>query len=141
MPAPTKPSWSCPRCRRKFARVKQQHICSSGSRQAVLKKRRPEVVALFEALEAQVRGFGPVEFVPREKYIIIRSKHIFADLVMLADSLRLVVHLPHMVRHPLFRKVMADGRWVSHEAKLRKQDELTQMEPYLRAAWEFAQSY
>jgi hypothetical protein len=138
--APTA-SWTCPKCRRRFARAKQQHICSAGTREKVLKNRRDEVVALFASLEQQTQALGPVEFVARERYIILRSKHIFADVIMLADSLRVVIHLPKMVRHPLFKTISADGRWVSHTAKVRKLAELEQLQPYLRAAWEYAQTY
>jgi len=133
--------WTCPKCRRKFARAQQRHICSAGTRAQVLKNRREEVVALFTALEQEVKSFGPIEFVARERYIILRSKHIFADVVMLADALQLVIHLPHLARHPLFRKIVADRKWVSHTAKVRNLDELAELQPYLRAAWEFAQAH
>jgi hypothetical protein len=133
--------WTCPKCRRKFARKLQRHICSSGTRAEVLKDRREEVVDLFAALEQVARSFGPVEFIARERYIILRGKHIFTDVVILGDALQLVVHLPRLVRHPLFKKVVADRKWVSHTAKVRTQAELEQLQPYLRAAFEYAESY
>jgi predicted transport protein len=138
---PPEPLWTCPKCRRTFARAQQRHICSSGTRAQVLKHRREEVVELFETLEQQVKSFGPVEFVARERYIILRSKHIFSDVIMLADALKVIVHLPRMARHPLFRKIVADRRWVSHTAKVRNSRELEQIQPFLRAAWEYAQTY
>lgn len=107
----------------------------------MLKNRREEVVALFAALELQAKQLGPVEFVARERYFILRSRHIFADVIMLADSLRVVIHLPKMARHPLFKNISADGQWVSHSAKVRKLAELEQLQPFLRAAWEYAQTY
>jgi predicted transport protein len=133
--------WTCPKCRRQFARAQQRHICSAGTRATVMKNRRQEVVELFAALERQVKSIGPVEFIARERYIILRSKHIFADVIILADSLQLVIHLPRMARHPLFKKISADRQWVSHTAKVRKPAELDQMQPFLRAAWEYAQTY
>lgn len=133
--------WTCPKCRRQFARTKQQHICSAGTREKVLKNRREEVVALFAALEHQAKQLGPVEFVARERYIILCSKHIFADVIVLADSLRVVIHLPKLVRHPLFKRIHAERQWVSHTAKVRKLAELEQLQPFLRAAWEYAQTY
>lgn len=141
LPANATPLWTCPKCRRQFARARQQHICSAGTRAKVLKNRREEVVALFEALERQAKALGPVEFVARERYIILRSKHIFADVIMLADSLRVVVHLPVMARHALFKKITADRKWVSHTAKVRNAAELEQLQPFLRAAWDYAQTY
>ncbi len=138
---PANKQWTCPKCRRKFVRAQQQHICSAGTRTEVLKNRREEVVALFEALEQQVKRFGDVEFIARERYISLCSKHIFTDVIMLADCLRVVIHLPKMARHPLFKKIVADRSWVSHTAKVRKQAELEQIAPYLRAAFDYAQTY
>ena len=134
-------AWTCPKCRRRFARAQQRHLCNAGTRDAILGKRPEEVVDLFAALERQVKSIGAVEFIARERYIILRSKHIFTDVIVLADSLRLVIHLPRMARHPLFKKIVADRQWVSHTAKVRKLAELEQLQPFLRAAWEYAQTY
>jgi hypothetical protein len=133
--------WTCPKCRRRFARAQQQHICSAGTREKVLKNRREEVVALFAALERYAESLGPVEFIARERYIILRSNHIFADVIMLGDSLRIVIHLPRMARHPLFKKISAERQWVSHTAKVRSRAELEQLQPFLKGAWEYAQTY
>jgi hypothetical protein len=141
---PSKPqttSWTCPKCRRRLARKQQQHLCSAGTREKVLKNRREELVELFAALERQVKGIGPVEFIARERYIILRSKHIFADVIILADCLRVVIHLPKMARHPLFTKIIVEGPWVSHTAKIRNAADLEQLQPYLHAAWSYAQTY
>lgn len=142
MPSKTDPTpWTCPKCRRQFARPLQRHICSAGTRNEVLKDRREEIVDLFAALEQQVKNIGPVEFIARERYIILRSKHIFSDVILHADSLRIVIHLPRMARHPLFKKISAERQWVSHTAKVRNKAELEQLQPFLRAAWEYAQTY
>jgi predicted transport protein len=133
--------WICPRCRRRFARANQRHTCNAANRAEVLKNKRPETVSLFEALEAQVKSFGPVEFVARERYVILRGKHIFADTIVHADSLRLVIHLPLMARHPLFKRIVADRKWVSHMAKVRSLHELEQLTPFLRAAYDYSLSY
>jgi hypothetical protein len=98
-------------------------------------------VELFAALEQQAKSIGPVEFIARERYIILRSKHIFADVIILADCLRIVIHLPKLVRHPLFRKINAERQWVSHAAKVRNPAELEQLHPFLHAAWAYAQTY
>lgn len=140
-PKPASPVWTCPKCRREFARAHQRHICSAGTRAAVLRNRREEVVELFAALERQLKSIGPVEFIARERYIILRSKHIFADVIILADCLRLVIHLPKLARHPLFRKISAERQWVSHTAKVRNEAELAQLQPFLQAAWAYAQTY
>lgn len=141
MPATATPSWICPKCRRAFARAQQKHICSAGTRAAVLKNRREQVVELFAALEQHVKTFGPVEFIAREKYIILRGRHIFADVMLLADGLLIAIHLPKLARHPLFKKIIAEGKWVAHTAKVRTASELEALQPYLRAAWDHSLTY
>jgi predicted transport protein len=76
--------------------------------------------------------------VTRERYVLFRSDRIFADLVMMSDALRLAIHLPRRREHPLFFKVAADRRHVSHVAKLRRSEELEAMEPFLREAYAFS---
>lgn len=135
---PATSGWTCPRCRRRFTRKSQRHACGTGDRAEVLRNRPPELVRLYEALEKFVKTLGPVELVTRERYVLFRSDRIFADLVMMSDALRLAIHLPRRREHPLFFKVAADRRHVSHVAKLRRSEELEAMEPFLREAYAFS---
>ena len=127
--------WSCPRCHRRFTRKNQRHACGTGDRAAVLRNRPPEVVRLYVALERFAKTLGPVEFVTRDRYVLLRSRRIFADAVVMADALRLAIHLSRRARHHLFTKVGADRRHVTHVAKLRTQHDLDSMKPFLREAY------
>ena len=131
-------TWTCPKCKRKFTRKNQRHACGTGERADVLRNRPPEVVKLFAALEKFAKSLGPVEFVTRERYVLLRSNRIFADAVIMSDALRLAIHLPRRVEHKLFIKVGSDRRHVSHVAKLRAMEELESMKPFLREAYEFS---
>ena len=133
-------TWTCPKCGRKFARINQRHRCGTGDRSAVLRGRPDFVVALYSSLEAFARTLGPVEFVTREHYVLLRSRRIFADLVLMKDALRVAVHLGRRVESPLFFKIGADRKQVSHVAKLRDEKELAMLKPYLREAYEFSVS-
>jgi predicted transport protein len=129
-------TWTCPRCNRQFTRKNQRHACGTGDRAEVLRNRPPEVVELYAALEKFAKSLGPVEFVTRDRYVLLRSNRIFADAVIMSDALRLAIHLPRKAEHKLFIKVGADRRHVTHVAKLRAMEELKSMKPFLREAYE-----
>ena len=131
-------AWACPKCKRRFTRKNQRHACGTGERADVLRNRPPEIVELYAALETFVKSLGAVEFVTRERYVLLRTNRIFADLVIMSDALRLVIHLSRKVKSPLFIKVGADRNHVSHVAKLRTLDEFETMKPFLREAYEYS---
>lgn len=131
-------TWACPKCRRRFTRKNQRHACGTGERADVLRNRPAEVVELYTALEAFVKSLGPVELVTRERYVLLRGKRIFADVVIMAGALRLAIHLSRTAKHSQFIKVVADRRHVTHVAKLRAMSELEVMKPFLREAYEGA---
>lgn len=127
---------TCPECNRRFTRRNQRHACGTGNRADVLRNRPPEVVKLYAALEKFAKSLGPVEFVTRDRYVLLRSNRIFADAVIMSDALRLAIHLPRKAEHKLFMKVGSDRRHVTHVAKLRAMEELESMKPFLREAYE-----
>jgi predicted transport protein len=128
--------WACPRCQRRFARKNQRHACGTGERSQVLRNRSAPLVALYAELEAFVNELGKVEVVARERYVLFRSTRIFADLTVMTDSLRLVIHLSRRVEHVLFEKIVADRRQISHVVKLHDARELQEMKPILREAYQ-----
>jgi len=129
-------TWTCPKCNRRFTRKNQRHACGTGDRADVLRNRPPEVVKLFAALEKFAKALGPVEFVTRERYVLLRSNRIFADVVIMSDALRLAIHLSRKAEDKLFIKVASDRGHVTHVAKLRAVEELESMKPFLREAYE-----
>jgi predicted transport protein len=128
--------WTCPECNRQFTRKNQRHACGTGNRTDVLRNRPPEVVELYAELEKFAKSLGPVEFVTKERYVLLRSNRIFADAVIMSDALRIAIHLPRKAEHRLFMKVAADRRHVTHVAKLRAMEELESLKPFLREAYE-----
>lgn len=129
-------TWACPHCKRRFTRSNQRHACGTGERSQVLRNRPAALVALYAELEAFVTALGPVEIVARERYVLFRSTRIFADLTVMTDSLRLVIHLSRRAEHALFEKVVTDRRHISHVVKLRDSTELAEMKPLLREAYQ-----
>lgn len=128
-------TWTCPKCRRQFTRKNQRHACGTGDRTEVLRNRPPEVVAVYAALEKFVKALGPVEFVTRDRYVLMRTTRIFTDLQIMGDAVRVAIHLPKRVPHKPFIKVAADRKQVTHVAKLRTIEDLEEMMPFIRQAY------
>jgi hypothetical protein len=126
--------WSCPRCQRKFTRANQRHACGTGDRADVLRGRSVELVRTYERLEAFAKSLGPIEVVARERYVLLRTDRIFADLVIMADAVRVAIHLRREVSDPIFFKVVAERGRATHVAKLHTERDVAAVEPYLKEA-------
>jgi predicted transport protein len=133
-------SWVCPRCDRTFRQVNQRHACGVGSATTLLKGRPPALTDLYRKLETTVRSFGEVEVVTRDRYALFRTTRIFADLTVMRDALRLVVHLGRKASEPCFIKVGPSGKRVSHVVLVRTAEELRMVIPFLREAFDLAVS-
>ena len=131
-------SWVCPNCNRRFIRQNQRHACGTGAGENVLRDRPEALVSLYASIEAFAKSLGQVEFVTRDRYVLMRSNRIFADLVVMSDALRLAIHLPREVKNPLFIKVGADRKHVTHVAKIHSREEFETLKPLLRDAYEFS---
>jgi hypothetical protein len=132
------PTWKCPECRRAFARKGQRHACGTGDRSQVLRNRSESVVATYEAVEAIAQSLGRIEVVARDRYVLFRTTRIFADLVIMSDAVRVAVHLGREVSSPLFIKVVADQRHVTHVAKLTTAADAERIRPYLAEAYAYS---
>jgi hypothetical protein len=128
--------WTCPDCGRSFTRKNQRHACGTGDRNAVLRNRPQPIVDLYEALEAFVRSFGSVEFVTRQRYVLLRSTRVFADLVIMRDAVRVAIHLSRRVDDCVFFKIGGDTKSVTHVAKLQHRQDLERVKSYLKEAYE-----
>jgi len=131
-------SWACPRCDRTFRQANQRHACGVGSAATLLKGRPPALTDLYRTLETTVRRFGEVEVVARDRYALFRTTRIFADLTVMRDALRVVVHVGRKVSAPYFIKIGPSGKRVSHVTLVRTAEDLRTIMPFLREAFELA---
>jgi hypothetical protein len=81
-----------------------------------------------------------VEVVARDRYALFRTTRIFADLTVMRDALRVVVHLGRKVSAPYFVKTGASGKRVSHVTLVRTAEDLRTLMPFLREAFDLAVS-
>jgi hypothetical protein len=131
-------NWQCPACRRAFTRINQRHACGTGDRSEVLRNRPDFVVRLYASVEAFARALGPIEIVARERYVLLRSARIFADLVIMTDAVRIAVHLERKRADSIFFKVASSERAVTHVAKLQTEQDFSAVKPYLKEAYELS---
>lgn len=131
-------TWVCPRCDRTFRQANQRHACGVGSRATLLKNRPRALSDLYRRLETTVKGFGAVEVVTRNRYALFRTTRIFADLTVMRDALRVVVHLGRKARAPYFIKIVQGDNRVSHVAVVRTTQDLRTIIPFLREAFDLA---
>ena len=106
----------------------------------MLKNRPPALTDLYRNLEIIVRGFGDVEVVSRNRYALFRTTRIFADLTVMRDALRVVIHLGRKAGAPCFIKIGQDDNRVSHVALVRTAGDLRTVIPFLREAFDLAVS-
>jgi len=130
--------WTCPRCGRTFRRAHLKHRCGVGDREAILAGRPAPLVALYRAFERDVTAWGDVEVVARNRYALFRTTRIFTDLVVMTDALRIAIHLPRRVDDPMFFKVGASGRKVSHVTLVTTDAQLRKALRYVREAYDMA---
>jgi hypothetical protein len=135
-PSTPGPRWACPECRRVFTQVHQRHACGKSDGSDVLRDRPEAVVRTYAAVEAFAKSLGPIEIVARERYVLLRSVRIFADLVIMSDAVRVAIHLARKVDDPRFIKVVEDRKKVTHVAKLRAESEVQAIEAYLKEAYD-----
>ena len=106
----------------------------------MLKNRPPALTDLYRKLETIEKGFGDVEVVTRNRYALFRTTRIFADLTVMRDALRVVIHLGRKVSASYFIKIGPNGNRVSHVALVRTAEDLRRIVPFMREAFDLAVS-
>ncbi|HYQ15198.1 MAG TPA: DUF5655 domain-containing protein [Polyangiaceae bacterium] len=126
--------WTCPKCSRSFTQVNQRHACGTSDGQDVLRNRPDSVVRTYRAIEIFVKSLGAIEIVARDRYVLLRTTRIFADLFIMSDAVRIAIHLARRVEDPRFIKVVQDRKKVTHVAKLSQPSDVAALESYLEEA-------
>ena len=106
----------------------------------MLKDRPAALADLYRKLETTIKGFGDVEVVTHDRYALFRTTRIFADLTVMRDALRVVIHVGRKVSAPYFIKIGPSGNRVSHVVLVRTAEDLRTIIPFLREAFDLAMS-
>ena len=115
--------------------MNQRHACGTGDSRSVLRNRPAALVRVYGLVEAFVKTLGMVEIVARERYVLLRSVRIFADLVIMTDAVRIAIHVRRKLEDAIFFKVVSDGKKVTHVAKLLTEADFKRVKPYLKEAY------
>lgn len=81
-----------------------------------------------------------MEVVTRNRYALFRTTRIFADLTVMRDALRVVIHLGRNAGAAYFIKVVRGDKRVSHVALLHTAEDMRAIIPFLREAFDLAVS-
>jgi hypothetical protein len=130
--------WACRTCKRTFTRANQRHACGTGDPREVVRDRPKAIVDLYASIASFARALGPVELVTRDRYVLLRSVRLFADLVIMARAVRVAVYLGRRVDSPVFLKIAVGPRFVIHVAKVETGKQLALVTPFLKEAYEFS---
>ncbi len=71
---------------------------------------------------------------------LFRTTRIFADLTVMRDTLRVLIHLDRKLGAPYFIKIAQGDKRVSHVALVRTAEDLRTIMPLLREAFDLAVS-
>ncbi len=102
----------------------------------MLRNRPESVVSTYAAIEAFAKSLGPIEIVARERYVLLRSMRIFADLVIMADAVRIAIHLDRRRDDPRFIKIVEDRQKATHVAKLVNASDVDAIKAYVQEAYD-----
>ena len=82
-------SWTCPQCRRRFARKGQWHSCETKRLGEHFRGRDPELRGIFDELVRRLRKLGPVKVDPVKTSINLTARHHFGAVTVRGNFLRL----------------------------------------------------
>ena len=101
----TRPLWSCPRCRRRFANRNQSHACGRHDLEHHFRGKDPAIRALYRAVRAAIAECGPVTILPEKTRIAFQVRMSFAQVTPRTRWLDGHVVLARRLPHPRFRRI------------------------------------
>ncbi len=112
--------WTCPACRRRFARDRQSHDCSPAmDLDEYFATGPPHERPVFDAVLAHVTTLGPVHVEPVSVGIFLKNPRKFAELRPMERWVALSFSLRRRATHPTIRrKVIPYGGRYWHVANV-----------------------
>ena len=98
--------WTCPECRRQFARTNQSHVCEHWTVEDLLRDVPPEIISLYQRFVDLVTACGPFEYTVTKQNIGFRGeRRIFAGVNPTSRGLDGYLDLPRALKDDRFRRV------------------------------------
>jgi Domain of unknown function (DUF5655) len=118
-------AWTCPECKRQFARNKQSHECAPAMTLAeYLSTGPPMEKPIFDVVLAHVETLGPVHVEPVSVGVFFKRPRKFAELRPMTRWIALSFSLSRRVDHRcISRKPMPYGGRYHHVVNLRSPDD------------------
>lgn len=118
--------WTCPECRRLFARNLQSHDCAPGlSEEEYFSTGPAHERAIFDAVMAHLRTLGPVHADFVSVGVFLKNPRKFADLRPMQRWVAVSFSLGRRAGHPaITRKVVEYGNRFHHVANVASQADL-----------------
>src|SRR5690349_12034402 len=103
--------WTCPKCQRTFKRKDQQHSCVLISKDALFKKRPPELKTLYETIAKEVNKLGPYreETVPPD-VIYFKTVSTFLGVKVKSKHLEVEFFLDHHENNPAISQCLQTSK-------------------------------
>lgn len=76
----TRPLWTCPKCRRRFANRNQTHACGRHDLAEHFRGKGPGIRALFDAVHQAIMASGPVTVLSEKTRIAFQVRMSFAQV-------------------------------------------------------------
>ena len=114
---PSRPLWTCPKCKREFVNTNMPHSCGRYSVKQFLAGKSQRAISLYETFNALVHDCGPVRIAPAKTRVGFQVRMIFAAVNKLGDQgLDAHVVLSRRLDSPRFRRIetMTPSCYVHH---------------------------
>ena len=123
------PTWTCPRCGRRFGRPEQSHECAPAlTLEEYFSTGPAHERPVFDAVMEHLETVGPVHVEPVSVGIFLKRSRTFAELRPMQHWVALWFMLSHPVRHrTITRKVRAYGGRYVHVANLARPADLDEI--------------
>jgi hypothetical protein len=133
----TRPLWTCPRCRRRFANRNQTHVCGRSDLTHHFRGKAPIVRALYESVRRAIARCGPVTVLAQKSRIAFQVRMSFAQVTPRRRWLDGHLVLARRLPHPRFRRIdTLSPRNHVHHFRLRSPAEVDrEFRAWLREAY------
>ena len=99
-PSRTKAFWTCPVCKRKFAKRRQWHSCLAQDFEVHFRGKNPNLRKLYDLLIRRLRESGPLRVDAVKTSINLISRHHFGGIGVRSNYLRVGFLAEEPIHHP-----------------------------------------